>query len=95
MTWNDSLSTRIREWRDWQAILIWMAVRARLILLEYVVIADGNSWVLRESRGTLFLIVVAIGGGEFEGVSSRIFSGDLACIPGRWIPRTEYGSHCG
>lgn len=58
-------------------------------------IADRNSWVLREGRGTVFIVFVAIGGGEFEGVSPRIFSGDLACVPRRWISRVEHGSHRG
>jgi len=58
-----------------------------------VVIADRNSWILRKGCGTVFIVIAVSGGGDFEGVSSRIFSGDLACVSGRWIPRVEHGSH--
>lgn len=58
-----------------------------------MIAADRNFWILRESRETVSILV--IGGGEFERVSSRIFSGDLARIPGRWVPRVEYGPHRG
>ena len=65
----------------------------RLMIMESFVILDRNSWILRKSRGTVSMVVAS--GGEFGGVSSRIFSGGFACVSGRWIPRVEYGSHCG